>query len=215
MQIAMAAPDAAFHRAGCKPRRRSLQRFLKACGQGRNFGLGQARRAGGAQIAFQHGSHGGGRIQPFNHGCRLVQGKDRIAQSVQKPAIQRTARRHRIQKIAGRNRRHAEHPFHRLPHPALLQTSIRGAGDGHHIAVNPGRGGLVQLQFPPAEMRPRCQGAEIKKSQRDGLLHLPGGLPPHKNRRDMGLNRCGAGKLLQKRGHFRLALGNAGGRLHG
>ena len=92
-----------------------------------------------------------------------MQYEKRIAQAIQMFWRQRATRRHRIQEIASRDRRHAEHPFHHRPIAALLQAAIQCAGDRHHIAVNARGGGLVQFQFPLAEMRPRFQGAEIQE----------------------------------------------------
>ena len=214
MQIAMAAAGSPFCRArrqqGCQARQTRLQRRF----QRGNDRFWQACGTGGAQVTSQHRSHGGGRIQP-RHRRHLMQGENRIAHGIQKLVVQATAGRHPIQEIARGYGRHAQHPFHHLTPAALLQISIGSAGDCHHIAVNAGGGGLVQFQFPPAEMPACFQAAEIQKAQRHRFFHFPGGLPPDKNRRNMGFNRRGAGKPGQKGGHLRLGGGNAARLCHG
>ena len=116
----MAAPDAPCRRAGGQQGGAARKCCLKLRGKRGDGGFRQACRAGGAQIAGQHFRHGGRCVQPRHQGRRLMQCEKQVAQAIQKLWRQRATRRHCVQEITGRDRRHAEYPFHHLPIAVFL-----------------------------------------------------------------------------------------------
>ena len=124
-------------------------------------------------------------------------GGDGIAQRVQKFICQTVMRCDDIEKIA-------------LGHPSHSQNEIDGgivaeveravfpACNTDHVAIEPRRRLLVDLEFPAQEMFPRLERGEVEERQTDRLFQLPHGIAADEDGGDMGLPGRAAGQFGQE-----------------
>ena len=194
MQIAMGAADEARRLRGGAARASMAARAARTAScQADTPVLRQAGGAGGVGVAVGDGRHRGDRID-IRDAVRRPR-DDRRRRHRRAPSssagVQHAGGGPRVEEIARRHARHAQHPVdRRRRRAAKRQRAIRAARTPATTSrYRPGAAGRVQRQFALGEAAAGLERGKIQERQAHRLLELPDRVRAAEDERDMRLDR--------------------------